>query len=1024
MKQSSHTTGVVQAMILTAGQEGDDVMVEVGSPAWFRWLEQATAFRFSDDAGHFTAHKARAGNRRGGAYWRATRRHHGQLASYYLGPSARLTPEHLRQAAHALSGHIADDLLKQEAASTMPHRTLTQPARAVQGSGLAPPSPLPRPLTRLLGRSSERAQLVALLRRPEVRLCTLTGPGGVGKTRLALEATQDLVTNFADGVYFVPLSAISEPDFVLPAIAQALGLHEMGARSFLEDLQAVLSDQSLLLLLDNFEQVLAAAPPLADLLAVCPQVKLLVTSRAALRLQGEHELVVLPLALPDLAQLPTRETLLQSAACALFVERVQAIQPAFQITEATVWPIAEICLRLDGLPLAIELAAARARLFSPRALLSRLSHRLDVLTGGVRNAPDRQQTMRATIAWSYQLLAHEQQRLFRWLAVFAGGCELVAVEAIIRRAGLGASQVLDGVSVLLENHLLRQVEQPNGEPRLLLLETMREFGLESLQNCGELEAARTAHAAYYLALAEEAAPQLRGTVWPSHFHAVMPHLAEEAVPQWREAEQARWVESLEREQENLRAALSFLLEQAGTQEGERQVELALRLCVALSWFWHVLGYGREGLSFLMQALAEPAGVGAALRARALYEAAELAFIYARNLPLERLAEESFALYQELGDAEGMAHSLSRLGGIARIRSQFALAHAQLEEAAARFQTLGSRWRQGQCLTEWVRAATEAGQYEQARALLAESLLLYQELGDTQRLAWVRYLLAYLLFVSQQDQALTRQLAEQSLAHFRERGDAPFSVYPLGLLGLIHLEQGELEAARLLLEESLAIGKQTGVETDAVHLALGLARLLALQGDAAAARRLYQESLTLLFEYKVYEESVAAGLEGLAALEAGQGASRQAVWLWGAAHALREAIGATLYPVYRASHEQAIALVRAQLGEQAFHAAWAEGRMLTPEQALATQEKERTPTVMPAGPLPPAALKSSTVSAGLTAREVEVLRLLAQGWTDAQIADHLVVSPRTVNRHTASLYSKLGVSSRAAATRAAMEHHWL
>jgi ATP/maltotriose-dependent transcriptional regulator MalT len=299
------------------------------------------------------------------------------------------------------------------------------------------------------------------------------------------------------------------------------------------------------------------------------------------------------------------------------------------------------------------------------------------------------------------------------------------------------------------------------------------------------------------------------------------------------------------------------------------------------------------------------------------------------------------------------------------------------------------------------------------------------LGDTQRIAWVRYLLAYLLFVSQQAQALAQQLAEQSLAHFRERGDTPFSVYPLGLLGLIHLEQGELESARSLLEESLAIGKKVGVETDAVHLALGLARLLTLQGDAASARRLYQESVTLLFEGNVYQEQIAASLEGLAALEAGQGAPRQAVRLWGAAEALREVIGAPMHPVHRPSYEQAMALAHRELGEQAFAAAWAEGRSLTPEQVLVTPAPaSATAQVAPRSLVSAPPNKPATSPSGLTARELEILRLLALGWTDAQIAEQLVISPRTVNRHTTSLYSKLGVSSRAAATRYALEHHLL
>jgi hypothetical protein len=353
-------------------------------PAWFAWLEQVSSFAFRGQVGSFTARKER--KQRGTSYWSAYRKMQGTLAKKYLGTSRDLTLARLEATAAQLTAGGG--------------RTLGKSAPE-----LASRPPLPRPLSPLLGRSSERAQLVGLLRRPEVRLLTLTGPGGVGKTRLALEAARDLLPDFADGVSFVPLSAISEPDFVLPAVAQQLQLRQTDAHSLLEELQAALVQESLLLLLDNFEQVLPAAPLLTELLSTCPHLKLLVTSRAALRLQGEQELAVVPLALPDLAQLPTPLTLLQYAACALFVERVQAIQPDFAVTQATTSAIAEICIRLDGLPLAIELAAARSRLLSPQALLARLEHRLDVLTGGTRDAPDRQQTMRATIAWSYQLLA-------------------------------------------------------------------------------------------------------------------------------------------------------------------------------------------------------------------------------------------------------------------------------------------------------------------------------------------------------------------------------------------------------------------------------------------------------------------------------------------------------------------------------------------------------------------------------------------------------------------------------------------
>src|SRR5260370_13243240 len=377
----------------------------------------------------------------------------------------------------------------------------------------------PTELTPLIGRHQEVAAACSLLRRSQVRLLTLTGTGGVGKTRLALEVATALGEDFADGVSSVPLAPISDPDLVIPTIAQALGIREGGARSFLDLLQAFLRHKHLLLLLDNFEQVLPAASQLMELLAACPDLKLLVTSRAVLHVQGEQEFPVSPLALPNLKQLPEPEVLSDYAALALFLQRAQAVMPTFQLTEANARAIAEICVHLDGLPLAIELAAARVRLWRTEALLARLSQRLAVLTGGAQDVPARQQTLRDTIAWSYDLLTAQEQRLFRCLSVFVGGFTLEeagAVSKLSNETEPGAVSTLDVVGALLDKSLLLQSKQEGKEPRLTMLETIREYGLKCLHQSGEMELTRRAHANYFLALADEVEPQLVGphqAVW-------------------------------------------------------------------------------------------------------------------------------------------------------------------------------------------------------------------------------------------------------------------------------------------------------------------------------------------------------------------------------------------------------------------------------------------------------------------------------------------------------------------------------
>ncbi|HEY6407500.1 MAG TPA: adenylate/guanylate cyclase domain-containing protein, partial [Ktedonobacteraceae bacterium] len=470
---------------------------------------------------------------------------------------------------------------------------------------------LPAQPTPLIGREHEVATNRQLLRREEVRLVTLTGPGGTGKTRLGLQIASELRNVFADGVYFVSLAPISDPMLVMPTIAQALGIRdrvELG-QPLSARLAEVLQQKQVLLLLDNFEQVIGAASQVADLLASCPQLKVLVTSREVLHVRAEHEFAVPPLELPDLAHLPEPAALARFPSVALFLQRAQAANPDFQLNATNARIVAAICVRLDGLPLAIELAAARMKLLSPQKLLARLSRRLAILTGGARDLPARQQTLRNTIEWSYHLLTAWEQRLFRRLSVFVGGCTLQAAEAVCTVPDDGAGQVLDGIASLVDKSLLKRLEQTgegSEEPRLLMLETIREYGLEALTTSGEEQAARQAHADYFLLLAEEAEPALKG-----------PLLVE-------------WLERLEQEHDNLRAALRWAV------EGGR-ADLALRVGVALERFWVVRGHRNEGLAFLERALVAEAEIATDLRAKALLAAARLAFIQSHYDQGEALA---------------------------------------------------------------------------------------------------------------------------------------------------------------------------------------------------------------------------------------------------------------------------------------------------------------------------------------------------------------------------------------------------
>ncbi|HEY3227848.1 MAG TPA: tetratricopeptide repeat protein [Roseiflexaceae bacterium] len=779
---------------------------------------------------------------------------------------------------------------------------------------------LPALPTSLIGREQDVAAVCDLLRRSDVRLITLSGPGGAGKTRLGIEAATRARDLYAHGAVFVALAPIRDPALVVAVIAQALGVRESGDRPLIAGLKAALYDKQLLLLLDNFEHVVMAAPLIAELLAAAPGLKILITSRVLLRISGEHTFVVSPLVLPDLSNLTPVAQLAQIGAVALFLDRVRACAPTFQLTMANAPEVAAICVRLDGLPLALELAAARMKLLSPKMLLARLEgwpreSPLRLLIGGPRELPRRQRTLRATIDWSYSLLDVGEQLLLGRLAIFAGGWTLEAAETVCVAVGELAVSVLDGLHTLLDNHLVQRGVGADGEPRFAMLETIREYALERLTERGEAATTRRAHWDYFLELAEHAERELHG------------------------ADQVIWLDRLDEEHPNLRAALGWALE-AG------DADVALRLAGALYWFWWVRGYSSEGrrwldriLDFGFQILDLDVAKQSEL-ARALHGAGFLALFQGDYAVARARLTTSAEIWRTLAGPtpegqqakRGLASALTFLFVTAQFQgdttrqpllAEFISLADELDDPAMRAAMLFNSGRG---------ALLQQGDYRAARPQLEQSLRVFRALDDTWQIAQLVIDLG-LVALYEGDGAAARACYEEGLSLARALKDRTLIALALNNLGEVARWQGDYDQAATIYAESLQLHQDLGNKSEIPRLLHNLGYVALRRGDTAQAQTHFWHSIDI-FEELGMNRGVAEGLAGLAALAAVKRQPERAARLWGAAEALHETIGTPTWPADGIEHDRYQKIVRTQLDERTFAAAWAAGRALTPEQVIA------------------------------------------------------------------------------------------
>jgi predicted ATPase len=695
-----------------------------------------------------------------------------------------------------------------------------KPARQAEPRG----TNIPVQRTAFVGREKEIAAAKELLLSKDVRLLTITGPGGIGKTRLGVEIATGLPENFSGGIHFVSLSPLRDPALIASVIVQTLGIREAGGPSPLELLKKHFHDSShapALFLLDNFEHLIQAAPIVADLLAIAPNLKILVTSRAALHVYGEHEFPVPALAVPDAQSKSSLDALSQFAAVALFVQRAVAARPDFELNQQNAFAVIEICARLDGLPLAIELAAARVKVLSPSAMCTRLASRLQLLTGGARDLPQRQQTLRAAFDWSHDLLSPAEQKLFRRLSVFVGGCTLEGVEAVCDTKGDLQLDLLDGMASMVDKSLLQQLEQPNGESRFTMLETIREYAREKLEASGEEAATKRAHAAYCLVLAEETATAESG------------------------AEGAEVRERIALEHDNFRAGLEWLTESGDADWG-------LRLGAALFRFWESREYLAEGRDRLGKLLRMPAAAAPTkARARALFAAGVLASEQGEIAAADALLMESLVIGRRLGDEQGVAVSLNARAVLARDRGDVALALSLFQESLGLWRQLGELKAIARALSNLASVLKLQREYELARSLCGECGAIFEGLGDRTGVAWSLNNQGDVAR-EQGDSAAAQALYEQGLTIFRELGDRWGIAGTLADLGNLAREQKHCSAALPLYRESLKIFQELDHKR-------GIARLLECCACSAAVQQQPERSLRLAGVAAALRKSIGAPL---------------------------------------------------------------------------------------------------------------------------------------------------------------------